>query len=213
MKALLYFDGGTGPTNPGNSACAAVVKLNNGTTHIFGEAIGRQTNNVAEWEGLLLGMRQALALGATDLEVYGDSNLVINQASKRWATKADSMKALAARCYELASQFNKVSYTWIPRALNHEADAKCNAVIREHYQQEPFDSSRFKVKGSDKEPSIISTTDEVIKPSKKRTKALKKSGQEIVEDLTRQLLEQQRRIDQLEANIKELQEGFHRHGS
>jgi ribonuclease HI len=85
--AKLWFDGGTFPLNPGHGGSGAVLAFE-GKEHSFSEYIGeKETNNRAEYGGLLLGLKKALEMGITDLEVYGDSQLVIYQMTGTYACR------------------------------------------------------------------------------------------------------------------------------
>ena len=79
MKLVINVDGGA-RGNPGPAAVGVVVR--DGTGRVIedhGVLIGDATNNVAEYKALLLGIERAIALGATDLELIGDSELVVKQ--------------------------------------------------------------------------------------------------------------------------------------
>ena len=94
------------------------------------ESIGRATNNVAEYSGLIAGLRAAalIARGA-DVEVRMDSKLVVEQMSGRWQIKHPDMRPLAATARETARAFGRVSYTWVPRSRNAHADRLANQAM------------------------------------------------------------------------------------
>ena len=92
------------------------------------EPIGRATNNVAEYSGLLAGLRAAakLAPGA-DTEVRMDSRLAVEQMSGRWKIKHPDLRSLASQASQAARGLGRVTYTWVPRERNSDADRLANA--------------------------------------------------------------------------------------
>ena len=92
-------------------------------------AIGRATNNVAEYRGLIAGLTEAVALGATDVAVSMDSKLVVEQMSGRWKVKHPDLIQLHAQARALARDVAHITYTWIPRAKNSHADRLANEAM------------------------------------------------------------------------------------
>jgi probable phosphoglycerate mutase len=130
-RLLVEADGGS-RGNPGAAGYGAVVR-DAGTGEVLAEvreSIGRATNNVAEYSGLLAGLRAAgrLAPGA-DAEVRMDSKLVVEQMSGRWQIKHPDMRPLAAKARETARALGRVSYTWVPRSRNAHADRLANQAM------------------------------------------------------------------------------------
>lgn len=134
----LYFDGAARP-NPGPAACAAVLIEENGQTvaHV-GHALGSATNNVAEWTALELGLIKASELGATHVNVLGDSQLVINQAFGTWNIGEEHLRTIASRVKALVGKFHRADGTHIAAGKNAAADTICNAVLDNEYV--PFDA-------------------------------------------------------------------------
>ena len=91
--------------------------------------IGRATNNVAEYGGLIAGLSAALELGPAEVEVRMDSKLVVEQMSGRWKVKHPSMQPLAAQASALVRQIGRVRFSWIPRAQNGHADRLANEAM------------------------------------------------------------------------------------
>ena len=81
-------------------------------------SVGRATNNVAEYSGLIAGLEAALDLGASTVSVQMDSKLVVEQMSGRWKVKHPDMKPFASRAAGLVGRFEKVDFEWVPRARN-----------------------------------------------------------------------------------------------
>jgi broad specificity phosphatase PhoE/ribonuclease HI len=130
VKVVIEADGGS-RGNPGPAGYGAVVWTVDRRT-VLGEskqAIGRATNNVAEYRGLIGGLEDALNLGATEVSVLMDSKLVVEQMSGRWKVKHPDLVELHAQAQAVASQFRRISYSWIPRAQNAYADRLANEAM------------------------------------------------------------------------------------
>jgi len=97
----------------------------------LGKYLGKQTNNVAEYRGLILGLRRAAELGADELEVVADSELIIRQLTGIYRVKSPVLKELHAEAMALLKGFRKVKLKHIPREDNVEADEMSNRAIDE----------------------------------------------------------------------------------
>ena len=129
MKVVVHVDGGS-RGNPGPAAAAAVISTPDG--EVLDEArefLGRATNNVAEYRGLLLGLDRARTLGATEVEVYNDSELVAHQINGRYKVKHPDMKPLYAEAMERLRAFGRWRVRSVPRAQNAAADALVNQEL------------------------------------------------------------------------------------
>jgi ribonuclease HI len=129
MKARLSTDGGA-RGNPGPAAYGYVIETEDG--HVLaahGEAIGRATNNVAEYNGLVAGMAKAAELGVTDLEVVSDSELLVKQMQGEYRVKNEALRALWEDASDLERRFAKVRYTAVRRAHNELADRLVNEAL------------------------------------------------------------------------------------
>lgn len=129
-RVVVQADGGS-RGNPGPAGYGAVVFAADGTTVLAerAAAIGRATNNVAEYSGLIAGLEAALDLGARAVAVQMDSKLVIEQMSGRWKVKHPDMKPLAGRAATLAARFAETTFSWIPRERNAHADRLANEAM------------------------------------------------------------------------------------
>lgn len=127
---LVYADGGS-RGNPGPAGYGSVVLSADGSTVLAERAayLGRATNNVAEYSGLIAGLEAARDIGAADVSVRMDSKLVVEQMSGRWQVKHPDMKPLAARASELIREFGTVRFTWVARAQNSHADRLANEAM------------------------------------------------------------------------------------
>jgi ribonuclease HI len=125
---VITADGGS-RGNPGPAAFGAVVYENEKIVKEVGAAIGVASNNVAEYQGLIAGLKAANEIDpAATILVKMDSKLVVEQMSGRWKVKHPNMKELAKQAF--ASHDPKlVSYQWIPREENSHADSILNDVL------------------------------------------------------------------------------------
>ena len=129
MKVVVNVDGGS-RGNPGPAAIAAVVQEPGGEVlEESAEPIGRATNNVAEYRALLLGIERAAALGATELELVGDSELIVRQVEGRYKVKDATMKELHAQVRKALAGFEDWSIRHVRRELNSEADRLVNEAL------------------------------------------------------------------------------------
>ena len=129
MKLVVHVDGGA-RGNPGPAAAAAVLSTSDG--NVVDEAheyLGVATNNVAEYRGLLLGLRRARELGADELDIVNDSELVAKQVNGEYKVKHPDMKPLHAAAREALGQFGRWSIRSVPRAENAAADALVNQAL------------------------------------------------------------------------------------
>ena len=130
-RFVVEADGGS-RGNPGPAGYGALVR-DAETGRLLAEraaSVGRATNNVAEYGGLVAGLQAALDLDPTaSVEVRMDSKLVVEQMSGRWQVKHPDMKQLALQAQRLARQLGSVRYTWVPRAQNGAADALANSAM------------------------------------------------------------------------------------
>jgi ribonuclease HI len=94
-----------------------------------GEAIGRATNNVAEYRGLVAGMEKAAELGVDELEVVSDSELLVKQMQGEYRVKNEALRALWEEASDLERRFRRVSYTAVRRAHNELADRLVNEAL------------------------------------------------------------------------------------
>jgi ribonuclease HI len=130
-RVRVYSDGAA-RGNPGPAGAGAVVLDESGTALAeIGRYLGEQTNNVAEYEGLLLGLRHALAHGATDVEVLADSQLLIRQLAGVYRVKSAGLMPLFEEAKRLLRRFKSIELRHIPREMNGAADEMSNRAIDE----------------------------------------------------------------------------------
>ena len=130
-RFIVEADGGS-RGNPGPAGYGALVR-DAETGRLLAEraaSVGRATNNVAEYGGLVAGLQAAYDLDPTaEVEVRMDSKLVVEQMSGRWKIKHADMQKLAMQAQQIARQLGRVRYTWVPRAQNGAADALANSAM------------------------------------------------------------------------------------
>jgi ribonuclease HI len=131
MKLIVHVDGGA-RGNPGPAAAACVLSTTDG--EVVGEhsqLLGTATNNVAEYRALLLGLERARELGAGEVEVIGDSELIAKQVRGLYKVKHEAMKPLHRAAMEALAGFDSWSIRTVPREQNARADALVNAALDE----------------------------------------------------------------------------------
>jgi len=129
VKLVVHVDGGA-RGNPGPAAAAAVLSDREG--NVLDEAsvvLGRATNNVAEYRGLLLGLERAKALGATEVDVINDSELIAHQVNGRYRVKHPDMVPLHREAVQALRGFDRWTLRPVPRAQNAAADALVNQAL------------------------------------------------------------------------------------
>ncbi|PIU20035.1 MAG: ribonuclease HI [Elusimicrobia bacterium CG08_land_8_20_14_0_20_59_10] len=128
-KLKIFIDGGS-RGNPGYGACAAVFFDRAGSViREEGKYLGRCTNNFAEYNGLRLALAAAALLGAEELAVFSDSELLVRQFSGEYRIKDATLAALMAGIRKAAAAFKKVSVFHVPREKNKEADRLVNSIL------------------------------------------------------------------------------------
>lgn len=136
---LLQFDGASEP-NPGPSGAAYVIfspiqkdELGEKYRTLVQEGfqyIPHASNNIAEYSALILGLTKALELNITELDVEGDSNLVIQQVQGLWKVKVPHLVPLRSKASSLSRKFNTITFNHIPRDENKDADRLSVEAIR-----------------------------------------------------------------------------------
>jgi len=125
----VHVDGGA-RGNPGPAAAACVIAGADGEPLAEdAQLLGRTTNNVAEYRALLLGLQRARELGADDVEVIGDSELIAKQVLGEYKVKNEALRALHREATAALRAFRRWSIRTVPRAQNAEADRLVNAAL------------------------------------------------------------------------------------
>ena len=133
MSLVIYSDGGS-RGNPGKSAYAIVVTENGKIIQEHTEFLGINTNNYAEYRGLIAGMEKAIELGEKKVEFVMDSELVIKQMRGEYMVKSPNIMDLNIKAKELTSSIPEITFTHVRRAnpMVSRADALLNAEMDRH---------------------------------------------------------------------------------
>jgi ribonuclease HI len=129
MRVIVHVDGGA-RGNPGPAAAACVISSAEGD--LLDEQVrllGPATNNVAEYRALLLGLTRARELGASEVEVVGDSELIAKQVTGDYRVRHEAMRTLHSQAMAALSGFQRWSIRAVPRAQNARADALVNSAL------------------------------------------------------------------------------------
>lgn len=128
-RTRLFTDGAA-RGNPGPAGAGAVIISPDG--HVVakvGKYLGETTSNVAEYTGLILGLKRARAMGLRELEVLADSELIVKQLSGEYQVKADHLRPLHDEAKALIAGFDKIDLRHVPREENEAADEMSNRAI------------------------------------------------------------------------------------
>jgi ribonuclease HI len=128
-RLIVNVDGGA-RGNPGPAAIAAVIRdAEGGLLEERSELIGEATNNVAEYRAVLLGVSRAAELGASEVELIGDSELVVRQVRGEYKVKDAALRELHAQVGDSLRQFESWSIRHVRRAQNEDADRLVNEAL------------------------------------------------------------------------------------
>lgn len=129
-EAHVWTDGGGNTGYP--CACAAVVDLFGGEELAYAKKLPDGTNNVAEYEGVILGLTACIPLGVKSIVLHSDSQLIVNQLTGRYRVSKDAdLARLRNQAITISSNhFEKVDFIWVPREQNRRADQLCRKVLR-----------------------------------------------------------------------------------
>lgn len=129
VHLILFADGGA-RGNPGPAGAGAVLYDQAGREMAaLSKYLGRATNNAAEYQALIMGLGEARRLGAGQITVKMDSELVVRQLLGRYKVKAPGLKPLYAQAKDLLQGFARVSILHIPREANRRADELANRAM------------------------------------------------------------------------------------
>jgi ribonuclease HI len=128
MGCLLFFDGAC-RGNPGPMAIGIVLLENGKKVQEVSKRIGTGTNNFAEWRALIEGLKLAKAQGCRELEVRGDSQLIIKQISGKFRVKSDNLVPLFNEARKLCVGFEGLRFKWVRREENLYADTLSNKAL------------------------------------------------------------------------------------
>lgn len=140
-RLLLYTDGGS-RNNPGPAATGFVLKTEEGQVlEKGGRFLGQATNNEAEYQALIAGLKEAKKFAPQNLTCFLDSSLVVNQLNGRFKIKEARLRELIFEVKTLEQEFPSIRYQYVSREKNKEADAIVNQLLDEktsHPQNAPL---------------------------------------------------------------------------
>ena len=128
MGCVLFFDGAC-RGNPGPMGIGAVLLENGKKVKEISKRLGKGTNNIAEWSALIEGLKLAKAHGCRELEVRGDSQLIIRQIMGRYRVKSENLIPLYHEAKRLSGNFGKIHFKWVKRDDNAITDALSNRAL------------------------------------------------------------------------------------
>jgi len=128
MSCILFFDGAC-RGNPGPMAIGAVLLEDGKKVLEISKIIGKGTNNIAEWRALIEGLKLARDYACEEIEVRGDSQLIIRQISGRYQVKSDNLIPLFNEARKLCRTFKKIDFKWVKRDENSYTDSMVNKAL------------------------------------------------------------------------------------
>jgi ribonuclease HI len=129
-KNVVIFTDGAARGNPGPAAIGVVIQDEAGNTLAqISRRLGATTNNQAEYQAIISGLEKAISLGAKNVTIKSDSELVVNQINGRYKIKNTALRPLYQKVVRLAGSLESLSVSYIPREQNSEADALANKAL------------------------------------------------------------------------------------
>jgi len=130
IKRVVIFTDGAAEPNPGPAAIGVIIKDKQGRLITsISQRIGRATNNQAEYRAIIAALEHAITLGANQVEIHSDSELVVRQVNGEYRVKKVTLKPLYQQVKQLQSQLKGFTITHIPRHQNTEADNLANKAL------------------------------------------------------------------------------------
>lgn len=131
LKRVVIHSDGVSRGNPGQAAIGAIIRGERGRLlDSISQRIGRATNNQAEYRAIIAALEKALALGARQVDLNSDSELVVRQIKGQYRVRKEALRPLYQRVKELQSRLEGFTIKHIPRQQNREADKLANAALR-----------------------------------------------------------------------------------
>ena len=128
-KVVIYADGAS-LGNPGPAAIGAIIKDEQGNLiNSISQRIGTTTNNQAEYKAIITALEKAISLGAREVELRSDSELVVKQINGRYRVKKTTLRPLYQKVVQLIGSFTAFTITRVPRQQNAEADRLANKAL------------------------------------------------------------------------------------
>jgi len=128
---LTIFTDGASRNNPGEAGAGIFILRDGEPLERIARYLGTTTNNIAEYTAAIIGLEQAVKLGASSVRLNADSELLVKQINGQYRVKNEGLKPLHAKVKELIAKIDNVKVQYIPREKNKEADALANKAIDE----------------------------------------------------------------------------------
>ena len=131
VEKVTIFTDGASKNNPGPSSIGVVIKDQQGQTiSRISKAIGHGTNNQAEYKAVIAALEEAIRLGARQVRLNSDSELVVRHLQGKYRVKNAALKPLYQRVTQLLDNLENFTIRHIPREQNEEADSLANSALK-----------------------------------------------------------------------------------
>ncbi|MCE5251026.1 ribonuclease HI family protein [bacterium] len=130
MKLTAHTDGAS-RGNPGHAAIGYTIEKDGIVVEKFCEYIGETTNNIAEYKALIAVLKRLKSLGASEVTIYSDSELMVRQISGAYKVKNEGLRPLHTEVMSLSQTFTACKITHVPRGRNPVADGLANKALDE----------------------------------------------------------------------------------
>ena len=128
MRHQVFCDGAS-RSNPGDASIGVSILLDGKEVHAISKKIGIATNNEAEYQALIDGLNFCIDNSIKEIDVFLDSNLVVEQVNKNYKVKAENLKVLNSKVDELIEEFNFIEISHVYREENKRADQLANMAL------------------------------------------------------------------------------------
>ena len=128
MRHQVFCDGAS-RSNPGDASIGVSILLDGKEVHAVSKKIGIATNNEAEYQALIDGLNFCIDNSIKEIDVFLDSNLVVEQVNKNYKVKAENLKVLNSKVDELIQEFNFIKINHVYREENKRADQLANMAL------------------------------------------------------------------------------------
>jgi ribonuclease HI len=131
---LMIFTDGASRNNPGEAGAGIFIVRDGAPVEKIARYLGVTTNNIAEYTAAIIGLEHAVKIGAKNVKLHADSELMVKQLNGQYKVKNEGLKPLFLKAKELIAKIGSVTVKYIPREMNKEADALANKAIDEKIQ-------------------------------------------------------------------------------
>lgn len=129
LRLTIHTDGGC-RGNPGPAAAAYVIRTEDGVSiREAGIFIGRATNNIAEYQAVVAALRAAEKIGADEVDVFSDSELLVRQMNGQYRVRNGRLRPLYEQACNMAGRFSRCTITHVRREANEAADRLANQAL------------------------------------------------------------------------------------